>query len=71
VSGGVTADGAVSGAHGGYLVAVGLGEVYELRGSGPPLLLIMAASGSSGVFEPSPDLRADDFTVVTCDRRGT
>lgn len=43
---------------------------YEVRGAGPPLLLIMGATGDSGVFEEFADLLAAEFTVVTYDRRG-
>lgn len=46
-------------------------ELYhELRGAGPPLLLIMGASGDGGVFDRFADLLAEEFTVVTYDRRG-
>ena len=43
---------------------------YELRGSGPPLLLIMGATGQGGVFDEFADILAAEFTVVTYDRRG-
>ena len=43
---------------------------YELRGAGPPLLLIMGATGDGGVFDRFADLLADEFTTVTYDRRG-
>ena len=43
---------------------------YELRGSGPPLLLIMGAGGYGGVFARFADRLANDFAVVTYDRRG-
>jgi len=43
---------------------------YELRGDGPPLLLMMGASGYGGVFGRFAELLADEFTVVTYDRRG-
>jgi pimeloyl-ACP methyl ester carboxylesterase len=43
---------------------------YEVRGDGPPLLLIMGASGCSGVFGQFAEVLADEFTVVTYDRRG-
>lgn len=43
---------------------------YEVRGAGPPLLLIMGATGEGGVFEELADLLAAEFTVVTYDRRG-
>jgi pimeloyl-ACP methyl ester carboxylesterase len=43
---------------------------YELRGSGPPLLLIPGSNGDAGLFDALADLLADDFTVITYDRRG-
>jgi pimeloyl-ACP methyl ester carboxylesterase len=43
---------------------------YEVRGSGPPLLLIMGATGDAGHFATVADLLADAFTVLTYDRRG-
>ena len=43
---------------------------YEVRGSGPSLLLIMGATGDGGHFDTLADLLADEFTVITYDRRG-
>jgi pimeloyl-ACP methyl ester carboxylesterase len=43
---------------------------YEIRGTGPPLLLIMGATGDGGHFDALADLLADEFTVVSYDRRG-
>ena len=43
---------------------------YEIRGAGPPLLLVMGGSGDAGHFEAISDLLSDEFTVVTYDRRG-
>ena len=43
---------------------------YEVRGDGPPLLLIMGASGYGGLFAGLAERLADEFTVVTYDRRG-
>src|SRR5690242_5303376 len=43
---------------------------YEIRGTGPPLLLIMGASGDAGHFDAIAGLLADEFTVITYDRRG-
>ena len=43
---------------------------YELRSAGPPVLLMMGASGYGGVFRRFAELLADEFTVVTYDRRG-
>ena len=43
---------------------------YEIRGTGPPVLLIMGATGDGGHFDQLADLLADEFTVITYDRRG-
>ena len=43
---------------------------YEIRGSGPPLLLIMGLTGDAGWFESLAGLLAGQFTVITYDRRG-
>lgn len=43
---------------------------YEVRGDGPPVLFIMGATGDAGHFEELADLLADEFTVLTYDRRG-
>jgi pimeloyl-ACP methyl ester carboxylesterase len=53
------------------LLAVNGAEFYyEVRGSGPPILLIMGFTGDGGNFETMAELLADEFTVVTYDRRG-
>ena len=52
-------------------VAVNGTELYcEIRGTGPPVLLIMGATGDGGHFDELADLLADEFTVVSYDRRG-
>jgi pimeloyl-ACP methyl ester carboxylesterase len=52
-------------------VAVNETELYyEIRGTGPPVLLIMGATGDGGHFDQLADLLADEFTVVSYDRRG-
>jgi pimeloyl-ACP methyl ester carboxylesterase len=43
---------------------------YQLRGEGPPLLLIMGASGYGGLFASLAERLVDEFTVITYDRRG-
>ena len=43
---------------------------YEIRGTGPPVLLIMGATGDGGHFDALADVLADEFTVVSYDRRG-
>src|SRR6187551_1900399 len=43
---------------------------YEVRGTGPAVLLIMGATGDGGHFDALADLLADEFTVISYDRRG-
>ncbi len=43
---------------------------YEARGDGPPVLLVMGATGLGGHFDEVAALLADEFTVLTYDRRG-
>ena len=43
---------------------------YEIRGRGPALLFIAGAFSDTGHFARVGELLADDFTVVTYDRRG-
>jgi len=53
------------------IVATGQVQLYcEVRGNGPPLLLIMGATGDAEHFAGVADLLADEFTVLTYDRRG-
>jgi pimeloyl-ACP methyl ester carboxylesterase len=52
-------------------VVVNGAELYhEVRGAGPPVLLIMGATGDGGHFDALADVLADEFTVVSYDRRG-
>ncbi|MFI9045950.1 alpha/beta fold hydrolase [Streptomyces sp. NPDC053427] len=43
---------------------------YEVRGSGPPLLLINGGDGDAAVFGPLAGLLAEHYTVITYDPRG-
>ena len=43
---------------------------YEVRGTGPPALLIVGATGDAGHLAPVAEALADEFTAVTYDRRG-
>ena len=43
---------------------------YEMRGAGPPVLLIMGATGDGGHLDALADKLADEFTVISYDRRG-
>lgn len=46
-------------------------ELYcERRGDGPLLLMIGGGLGDAGVYSAAADILADDYTVVTYDRRG-
>jgi pimeloyl-ACP methyl ester carboxylesterase len=46
-------------------------ELYhEVRGAGPPVLLIMGATGDGGHFDAIAEELAGEFTVITYDRRG-
>jgi pimeloyl-ACP methyl ester carboxylesterase len=42
---------------------------HEVQGSGPSVLFISGATGDAGHFERVAELLADEFTVVTYDRR--
>lgn len=43
---------------------------YERRGSGPSVLFISGATGDAGHFTQVAEALADEFTIVTYDRRG-
>lgn len=43
---------------------------YEMIGAGLPVLFIPGSTGDAGNFTRTADLLADEFTVVTYDRRG-
>jgi pimeloyl-ACP methyl ester carboxylesterase len=43
---------------------------YKVRGAGPPVLLIMRATGDGGHLDALADKLADEFTVINYDRRG-
>lgn len=43
---------------------------HEVRGSGPPVVFISGATGDAGHFTRTAERLADEFTVVTYDRRG-
>ena len=43
---------------------------YELRGHGPSLLLISGATGDAGHWTGVADVLADEYAVITYDRRG-
>ncbi|MFG3207411.1 alpha/beta fold hydrolase [Streptomyces sp. NPDC048192] len=53
------------------LFDVGDAELYyELRGSGPALLLISGAGGDAGCYSAMAEELRDAFTVINDDRRG-
>lgn len=43
---------------------------YELRGQGPPVVFITGATGDAQWWADSAEALADEFTVLTYDRRG-
>ena len=43
---------------------------YEVRGQGPPLLMIHGSGLDAGGFSPVADILSDEYTVITYDRRG-
>lgn len=43
---------------------------HEVRGEGPRVLLIAGAMGDAGLFSRAAGLLADEFTVISYDRRG-
>lgn len=54
----------------GTVHANGASLYHEIRGEGPPVLFISGATGDAGHFEAAADALADEFTVITYDRRG-
>ncbi|MGK5639521.1 alpha/beta fold hydrolase [Streptomyces sp. URMC 126] len=54
----------------GTLTVPGAEIHYEVRGAGPPLLLINGGDGDAAMFGPLARLMAEDHTVVTFDPRG-
>ena len=51
------------------ITANGTTLYYERRGAGPPLLFISGAPGDAGHWTDVADLLADEYTVVSYDRR--
>jgi pimeloyl-ACP methyl ester carboxylesterase len=43
---------------------------YEVRGRGQPLLMIPGGGGDAGLYSFVADILADEFRVITYDRRG-
>ncbi|MGI5341837.1 alpha/beta fold hydrolase [Streptomyces sp. CA-181903] len=54
----------------GTLTVPGAAIHYEVRGAGPPLLLINGGDGDAAMFGPLAHLLAEDHTVITYDPRG-
>jgi pimeloyl-ACP methyl ester carboxylesterase len=53
-----------------FAVVNGTTLYYEKQGSGPAVLFIAGSTGDAGNFTRTATLLADEFTVVTYDRRG-
>ena len=58
-----------SAARSGTVMANGARLYYEKAGAGPTALFIAGSTGDAGNFTRAADLLADEFTVVTYDRR--
>lgn len=43
---------------------------YEVRGSGPSLVMVPGAGGDAGFFAQAAEALSDSFSVITYDRRG-
>jgi len=52
------------------IVVNGTSLYYERQGTGPTVFFIAGSSGDAGNFTRAADLLADEYTVVTYDRRG-
>jgi len=52
------------------VTANGVTLYYERQGAGPAVLFIAGSTGDAGNFSRAAKLLADEFTVVTYDRRG-
>lgn len=55
----------------GFLKVPGANLYYEVRGSGPTLLMIHGGTGEAGVFAPIAPLLSARYRVITYDRRGS
>ena len=53
-----------------FAVVNGTTLYYEKQGTGAAVLLIAGSTGDAGNFTRAADLLADEFAVVTYDRRG-
>ncbi|XUL86112.1 alpha/beta fold hydrolase [Streptomyces galilaeus] len=54
----------------GVFEADGAGLYYEVRGTGPALLMISGAGGDAGYYDGVAEILSDTFTVISYDRRG-
>jgi Predicted hydrolases or acyltransferases (alpha/beta hydrolase superfamily) len=53
-----------------FAIVNGANLYFERQGQGPPVLFIAGSTGDAGNFTRTANLLADEFTVVTYDRRG-
>ncbi|MFN8442782.1 MAG: alpha/beta hydrolase [Caldilineaceae bacterium] len=54
----------------GYVNSEGDDLYYEVRGTGAPLLMISGGGGDAGFYSLVAEILADEFKVITYDRRG-
>jgi pimeloyl-ACP methyl ester carboxylesterase len=55
--------------HSGSVTTEGDDLYYEVRGHGPPLLMIPGGGGDGGSYSTVADILSDQFKVITYDRR--
>ena len=53
------------------LTANGIKQYYEVKGEGPPLLLVAGMGGTANYWGDQVDYFAKFYTVITYDQRGT
>lgn len=53
----------------GHVMTEGDEIYYEVRGQGQPLLMIPGGNGDAGPYTPVADILADEYQVITYDRR--
>jgi pimeloyl-ACP methyl ester carboxylesterase len=53
----------------GYVMTEGDNLYYEVRGQGQPLIMIPGAGGDADRYTPVAEILADDYKVITYDRR--
>ena len=53
------------------IAANGIEQHYDIRGEGPPLLLVAGMGGTANYWAEQVEVFARSYTVITYDQRGT